>query len=171
MAKLVMSKEEKQKPLLEWDNESLGKMVKAASLVLYGKEDPKGMIGVGDLNITACGVTLIAEAIANGSDELSLVIEGASKKGVPLGNWRILVTQLEPKEKDVSGVDEVKMCKPCCIIRYEKARMKHGLAYKETSHLKRVGKDPDWSENYKAYVFECPDCGHSHELTYDRCIL
>lgn len=94
-----MTEEEKKLPLIQWDDDSLGKMVKAASLVLYEKNDPKTMPGIGNLNVTACGVTLIAEAIANNSEETTIVLRGATKKGEPLGDWKIVITPIE--ENDV----------------------------------------------------------------------
>ena len=96
MAKLEMTEEECRIPIMSWDDESLGRAVKAAAAVLYKKDDPATMPGFFDLNITACGVTLIGEAIAAGSDEVSFAIEGATKRGIPLGDWEITIKRMVP---------------------------------------------------------------------------
>jgi hypothetical protein len=95
MADLVMTEQERRIPIMDWDDESLGRAVKAAAAVLYEKDDPATMPGIGNLNVTACGVTLIGEAIAAGSDETTVVIRGASKRGVIIGDWEITIKRMD----------------------------------------------------------------------------
>jgi len=97
MAKIEMTEEERRIPIMSWDDESLGRAVKAVASVLYEKDDPATMPGIGNLNITACGVTLIGEAIAANSDETTVVIRGATKRGVPLGDWEITIKRMVPQ--------------------------------------------------------------------------
>lgn len=53
------------------------------------------MPGIGNLNVMACGVTLIGEAIAANSDETTVVIRGASKRGQMLGDWKITIKRMD----------------------------------------------------------------------------
>jgi len=90
-----MTDEERRIPIMQWDDESLGRAVKAAAAVLYEKDDPATMPGIGNLNVTACGVTLIGEAIAANSAETTVVIRGASRRGVMLGDWEITIKRTD----------------------------------------------------------------------------
>ena len=94
MADLAMSEQERRIPLMDWDNENLGKAVKAAATLLYENECPDKLPGLTKLNVTTCALTLIAETAKQDCDIMEIIIKGASKRGVNLGDWKVVVERI-----------------------------------------------------------------------------
>lgn len=95
MAELIMTEEERRIPITSWDDESLGRVIKGASLILYEQGDPPKVPGFAKVNALAAGSALINEAVINNSDETTVEIRGLTRDNVSLGDWKIVISRLE----------------------------------------------------------------------------
>ena len=89
MAELVMTEQERRTPFLQWDDENLGRAVKAAALTrLEGDDDLERKIpGFTHMSLSACCIPLIAAAVAANSNESLVNINGAEN----FGDWEITI--------------------------------------------------------------------------------
>lgn len=94
MSKLVLTEEErKSATFLEWDDEALGKAVKAIALICnddYGKDA---------LKVTGAAVFLVAEAVRNKANLMTLDVKGASEGEQQFGDWKIVVERTDSLPK------------------------------------------------------------------------
>ena len=79
--------EEAAASYLDWDNDSIGKLVKAAALT---RDDPKGDKTV---RIVACANVLASLVDEAGSDSTVFDIKGLTRQGKPLGDWIITIVK------------------------------------------------------------------------------
>lgn len=89
MAKLILTEEEKAAGrYLDWDDASLGQMVRALCETIRGNE--KDIIGT-----VSASYLLIAACLEAGSEESTWKIEGVTMRGEPVGNWEVTVRELK----------------------------------------------------------------------------
>jgi hypothetical protein len=94
MAELVLSEQERRTPFLLWDDENLGRAVKAAAMVNLEGSDPDKMPGYTKVTLNACCVPLIAAAVSAGSNESTVTIRGAVDGDSHFGDWEVIVRRI-----------------------------------------------------------------------------
>lgn len=89
MAELIVTpEEEKAATYLEWDNESLGKLVKMIGLMLndeYGKDAAW---------VTMAAHLLVDLSLKTNSTNTKVNISGCSKDDKPVGDWEIRIRKV-----------------------------------------------------------------------------
>jgi hypothetical protein len=93
MVQLITTPEEEAAATyLEWDDASLGKLVKAAALTL---EDSAGRDAI---QRTACCARILAAMLAADSDDTTITIKGLTRKGKPLGDWEVRAVRVDERD-------------------------------------------------------------------------
>lgn len=93
MAKLVLTEEEKKaENYLQWDNETLGKLVKHIASTIKDARTDDVVSGVSD------GMLLINMAIASNADEANIEMKGVTVSGEHKGDWMISVKRTNTQE-------------------------------------------------------------------------
>lgn len=89
MAKLILTDEEKKAPsYLDWDNESLGKLVKCTAAKLQDRYGQEATF------ITTGAHLILGSAIKTNSEILTQTIDGFTISGEDAGDWEIKITRL-----------------------------------------------------------------------------
>ncbi len=82
---------------LDWDDAELGKFTKYVALKM--REHQKDEEGLKRVAASACGMILIGCCVDSNAAELTLNLDGYSHKGIPEGDWTILVKKRSRKRK------------------------------------------------------------------------
>jgi hypothetical protein len=92
MAQLILSEEEKKIPFSQWDDETLGKLVKTLGLIFHEKKEDSGKIELNKMiPITSAGVLLVSAAAEANSEETTVSLKGAYKGEQHFGDWEIVI--------------------------------------------------------------------------------
>lgn len=96
MARLITSKAEREKPFLDWDNASLGLLVKqfALKLVDYRKKGE----GIHKVTNASAAAVLVSSVFEAGKDELTVDIDGHTFNDAETGDWEVVVRRKAPPE-------------------------------------------------------------------------
>jgi len=93
MAELILTEDEiNAGTYLEWDDETLGRAVKALALEL------RDTYGQDALWFTMAGHVLIDSARQINAETTGLTLSGVTVKGEPIGDWRIVVERIKAPE-------------------------------------------------------------------------
>lgn len=139
MAELILTDHEKKTAtFLEWNDEALGRAVKAVASILNDKH------GKAAAKATGAAVFLISEGLAAGADEITVRVEGATDGKQDFGDWTVRLTKQEPAGTVdfVAMVDAVlegktAVCVECEIRHLEGGKVingKFGLEWKGIHH-------------------------------------
>jgi hypothetical protein len=92
MAELILTDEEKAAvSWLEWDDASLGKLIKYLSVHMGSDEQRKQL-----LYSQSAALHLIADAVKFGAETMRVEQKGVTKRGEPLGDWEVIVRRIDP---------------------------------------------------------------------------
>src|SRR4051812_47779103 len=83
---------------LDWDDAELGKFAKYVGLTLSkAKDDAEGLHR---LTAASCAMMLIATCVDSNAAELTLNLEGYTHKGVPEGDWTLVLKKKRRRQRE-----------------------------------------------------------------------
>jgi hypothetical protein len=89
MAELILTEDEKRlSTYFEWDDETLGKVVKRVAQICQDNDGKRSVA------VTGAAIFMISEAINSGAESYIIELENATDDNNNLGNWRITLENL-----------------------------------------------------------------------------
>lgn len=97
MAELILTEEEKKLPsYLDWDDETLGKAVRAAmALIAHEGKDETGGTRLG---LMSAAFVLIGSCVETNGSTMDITVEGATVRDKTVGDWRVRIDKLKDGE-------------------------------------------------------------------------
>lgn len=92
MASITLTEEEQELPLAEWNLYNLGVLAQYMGTVLH-KYQSENSTALPSSNAAAV-FSLISACIDNEKESLSIKINGHEYRGVPSGNWEVVVRRV-----------------------------------------------------------------------------
>jgi hypothetical protein len=86
--RLILTDAEKKATWAELDNESLGKVVKAAMYQIKQEAEKQDKV-----SLLSAALLLCSAAFETNADTLTQTIEGLTIKGEPFGNWKVVISK------------------------------------------------------------------------------